>query len=340
VKELDNRFKVVEVAKTYQARFSKRSQKSGETVEEYAADLKRLYDKAFVNRPHRIRQEDLLRRFLDGLFDNKARQQVEFVKEPKGIDEAVVEVVTFLESQKKISENDDFSRTKKRTGMVRPAETDSDSEDSDEEPDEGSQLVNRIPESTGKAKGKANDRSFDRNSKQSTTGQKSGQPASSEMKQILELLTAMKTEQDVLKADQQLLTEKLEVLSSTKDAQTKVTKSYKGKGQSTGNRVGQSGKPLDSGRSSCCYRCGQEGHFAKACPYAPWIAGQMQMAYQPVPISGTCAGVQPVPVNMMNRGTGQPGSVVGATTSSSAVLKPACANNVGSLQMVAQPGLN
>ncbi len=71
-------------------------EKASETVEEYAAELKRLYDKAHKDRDRRTRQQDLLRRFLDGLLDNKARFQVEFVKTPDSIDDAVYEVVSYL----------------------------------------------------------------------------------------------------------------------------------------------------------------------------------------------------------------------------------------------------
>ena len=46
VSELNSRFRVVVTKKTYGAQFSHRSQKPSESVEEYAAELKRLYDKA------------------------------------------------------------------------------------------------------------------------------------------------------------------------------------------------------------------------------------------------------------------------------------------------------
>ncbi len=98
--ELDARYRKVETTKTYGVRFSHRDQKAGESVEEYAAELKRLYDKAHPGRPAQTRSEDLLRRFLDGLSDEQARFQVEFVKEPTNIDTAVQEVVIFQETRK------------------------------------------------------------------------------------------------------------------------------------------------------------------------------------------------------------------------------------------------
>ena len=50
---------------------SSRSQKASQTVEVYAAELKRLYDKAHANRDEGTSREDLLRKFLDSLFDEK-----------------------------------------------------------------------------------------------------------------------------------------------------------------------------------------------------------------------------------------------------------------------------
>jgi hypothetical protein len=55
----------------------------------YAAELKRIYDKAYAHRTSIIRQEDLLQRFLMGLEDNKARVHIELSKDPKTIEEAV-----------------------------------------------------------------------------------------------------------------------------------------------------------------------------------------------------------------------------------------------------------
>ena len=57
-----------------------------------------MYDKANSNRDENTRQEDLLRRIFDGLYDKKARFQVEYVKEPRDIDEAVYQVIDFQET--------------------------------------------------------------------------------------------------------------------------------------------------------------------------------------------------------------------------------------------------
>ena len=63
--------------------------------------LKKLYDRAHARRDSRTREEDLLRRFLDGLQDTKASFHVEFVKNPANIDEAVDEVINFQEVHRK-----------------------------------------------------------------------------------------------------------------------------------------------------------------------------------------------------------------------------------------------
>ncbi len=99
--ELDARYRKFESTRSYGAQFSHRDQKPGEAAEEYAAELKRLYDKAYPHRVTQTRREDLLRCFLDGLQDEQTRLQVEFVKEPLDIDTAVYEVVTFQEARRR-----------------------------------------------------------------------------------------------------------------------------------------------------------------------------------------------------------------------------------------------
>lgn len=101
VKELNSRFRVVETKRTFAAKFSQRVQGPNETAEEYAAELKRLYSKAYQSRDQKTRQEDLVRRFIDGLRDNDARFEIEYNKEPEDIDEAVYHAVNFLQTKRR-----------------------------------------------------------------------------------------------------------------------------------------------------------------------------------------------------------------------------------------------
>ena len=105
IKELENRFGVYENKKNYKVQFNRRNQKNGETAEAYAAELKRIYDKAYANRDAGIRQEDLLQRFLMGLSDSQARIHIELTKDPRTIEEAVHEVITYIDTTQESPEN-------------------------------------------------------------------------------------------------------------------------------------------------------------------------------------------------------------------------------------------
>ena len=97
--ELNNRYRVIETPRLYASRFSRRTQKVVETAEEFAAELKVLYDKAHGFRDRKIRDEDLVRRFLDGLRDDDIRFEVEYNKEPETIDDAVFQVVNYIHTR-------------------------------------------------------------------------------------------------------------------------------------------------------------------------------------------------------------------------------------------------
>ena len=71
VAELNSRFNLVETEKSFRIKFAHRDQKVNELPEDYAAELRRLYDKSYPRRDNITRQEDLLRRFLEGLVDEK-----------------------------------------------------------------------------------------------------------------------------------------------------------------------------------------------------------------------------------------------------------------------------
>ena len=129
-RELKNRFRKVETTRTYGSQFSRRVQLPNESVEEFAGELKRLYDKGHPRRDPETRREDLLRRFFDGLHDEETSFQVEYVKEPIDIDEAVFEMVNYVEIHRRQDKREDEQRrSSRRPVRVARAEA-SDSEES------------------------------------------------------------------------------------------------------------------------------------------------------------------------------------------------------------------
>ena len=299
VKELGSRFKVVEVAKTYQVQFSKRVQKSGESIENFAAELKRLYTKAYPKRPASIRQEDLLRKFLDGLCDNHVRQQVEFVKQPASIDDAVVEVINFIEGSKKVKFGGDNGYQRK-TYMVRPA---LDSDESDDDDDSDDDRVARLPEKSRKPKQTGTFTNQTISNSQNTGSQHRSNfqsvKESTDVKQSVnallqkqkEILTAIQGNQQDFKGMQCRL-DRLEKANTSihkgftrqprADGQPRpITTRGNGPQVANTNRRGLTRRPVVDGQ---CFNCGTMGHFARNCPQAPWLTGHVQMSVQPGPM--------------------------------------------------------
>ena len=99
IRELNSRYRAIETPRSYAVQFSRRIQKNTESTEEYASELKMLYNKAHGYRDRRTREEDLVRRFMDGLRDEEVRFNVEYHKEPQTIDEAVYHVVNYLQTR-------------------------------------------------------------------------------------------------------------------------------------------------------------------------------------------------------------------------------------------------
>ncbi|CAG2184370.1 unnamed protein product [Mytilus edulis] len=110
VKELENRFGEIDTTKIYISRFNGRRQHTDESVQNFAAELKMLYDKGYPHRDQRTRQEDLLRTFLLGLLDENARIHVELNKEPSSIEEAVYFTVHYQETCRYPNEDFNFSK--------------------------------------------------------------------------------------------------------------------------------------------------------------------------------------------------------------------------------------
>ena len=262
VKELNSRFQLIELPKTFRVKLSHRAQKHDESVEDYATDLKRLYDKAFPERSADIRQVDLLQYFLNGLYDDKARQQVEFIKEPQTIDDAVRDVVTFQESKTSTEKG----RKSKNINLVRP--DDIDDEDDDESVEQDSEKVCRMP-----TRGSNNQKVAE------TNNQQNGNSTANALTQIQTDLTKIKTEMVTSTQFLNLQAEVKEINGRVSTLEQKMTNKQKSMGRT-------SKAPNSFNKQECrCLRCGNFGHFAIECPFAQLMTGHMQVAVNPNQLS-------------------------------------------------------
>ncbi len=253
VRELNSRFRVVETRKTFGAQFSNRNQKPGETVEEFAAELKRLYTKAYPSRYEATRNEDLLRRFLDGLYDERARFHIEFVKEPDCIDQAVYEVINFQETRRRPAAKEGpvksrptravkcYESSDEDQDMVQP---DSSDEDSQEE------RVARIPSRSGKAR-------------------KIRRPDQTATKESTRDSSKAVTPQSIEKLMEEVEKLKLQLTASDSargtDRQTET-----GKARSLGDKEEYQSRRRNRDDMKC-FKCGESGHMARRCPKFKWV---------------------------------------------------------------------
>ena len=199
--------------------------------------MKRLYDKGFANRPSTIRQEDLLRRFLDGLSDVTASQQVEFVKEPTNIDIAVVEVKAYQETSRQSKGKGNY----KRVYMVRPADDDDGEKDDVDSEDKGKIRMTRLPNKNS-SKGK------DVNHKTLGTNEANMQE---DFKKIYEQLAQMQT-------DFKLHLNQLE--TKVKDSSSTNLQSRQSGGQYKQRSHTSNGRQTIQ-QSIVCFVCGVQGHM-------------------------------------------------------------------------------
>ena len=233
IKELNSRFRVVETKRTFAARFSQSTQRQGETAEEFAAELKRLYAKAYSFRSEATRQEDLVRRFLDGLRDSDARFEVEYNKEPVNIDEAVFHVVNFVQTRRRGSSEEYSDRKFKK--YTRRTNLESDGSSDEDAQEKGNDRVYRLPAKKDKVQNLKEDR------RQQKKG--SDKSAYAEENASLKVLSEAKSlMQDLVKQIQEF---------------TRVT---------SGNTAMQQQQRPIRGRNVICYGCGVLGHIVRDCP--------------------------------------------------------------------------
>ena len=90
VAELEKRFHTRETRETHVRQFYSRKFKRGESIREYASDLKRLIRKAYPSGiSHEVMEDMLLKQYFDGLGDEDLHYYVQYLKSPGTLDQAV-----------------------------------------------------------------------------------------------------------------------------------------------------------------------------------------------------------------------------------------------------------
>ncbi|MES9880685.1 MAG: C2HC-type zinc finger protein, partial [Sedimenticola sp.] len=240
VMELGYRYRVIENAKSYAAMFASRNQKQCETVEEYAAELKRLHYKAYPNRDKLQRRDDLVERFMRGIADEEVRFLVNFMKKPADIDEAVFCVVECKSERSSSRHQEPYGERKVRKFLRRtqPSETENESEDeADKEIEDRILRLDKRVRQTQAKQTKGSDNEEQNIVTKSDPAGKSDKTSSENLAndRIIQCL--------------QQLTDRIKQLEHQVGTGSDYTRN-------------------NASRSSTCFKCGKDGHYAKWCPSA------------------------------------------------------------------------
>ena len=103
IKELTARFKKIITTTHYKKEYSKIKQRPTQSLENLAIVIRETYEKAWPDREPHIKQEDLLWKFIDSLYDPHTRLALEYYKEPESIDEALEKAIAYEDATREMA---------------------------------------------------------------------------------------------------------------------------------------------------------------------------------------------------------------------------------------------